>query len=117
MEENTSAVNKPEEEVEHATEEEDDEEEESWSSESEIGEALDYLDSKDDDEAIDGGFMLNSRRPNAHGGLHSRPNSSTLQPLSNKNQKFTNHIRASPLEVFVASMIILLFIGFDCVCN
>lgn len=88
-----------EEETEEQIEEEEDDEELSWSSDSEIGEALDYLDSKDDDESVDGAFMLNSRRPNAHGGLHSRTNASTLQPLSNRNQKFTNHIRPSPLEV------------------
>ncbi|PON77315.1 Serine/threonine protein kinase [Parasponia andersonii] len=69
-----------------------------WSLDSEIGDALDWLDSKDDDEGVEGGFTLNSRRPNAHGGHHSRPNSSTLQPLNNRNQKFSNHIRASPLE-------------------
>ncbi|OAY47954.1 serine/threonine-protein kinase rio1 [Manihot esculenta] len=74
------------------------EEELSWSSDSEIGDALDWLDSKDDKEAVDGAITLNSRRPNAHGGLHSRPNSTTLQPLSNRNQRFSHHIRASPLE-------------------
>lgn len=78
---------------------EEDEDEELWTSDSDVGEALDYLDSRDDDRGVDGGFTINSRRPNAHGGLHSRPNSSTLQPLSNRNQKFTTHIRASPLEV------------------
>lgn len=78
------------------------EEELSWSSDSEIGDALDWLDSKDDKEAVDGAITLNSRRPNAHGGLHSRPNSSTLQPLSNRNQRFSHHIRASPLEVSVS---------------
>lgn len=78
--------------------EEEEEGELSWSSDSEIGDALDWLDSKDDDEGVEGGFTLNSRRPNAHGGHHSRPNSSTLQPLNNRNQKFSNHIRASPLE-------------------
>ncbi|CAI0627632.1 unnamed protein product [Linum tenue] len=56
-----------------------------WSSDSEIGDALDWLDAKDDGEAGEGSFALNSRRPNAHGGLHSRPTSSTLQPLSNRN--------------------------------
>lgn len=76
----------------------DEDEDDSWSSDSEIGDALDYLDSKDDEDAIDGAFTPQSRRPNAHGGLHSRPNASSLQPLSNRNQKFTNHIRASPLE-------------------
>ncbi|XP_021286104.1 serine/threonine-protein kinase rio1-like [Herrania umbratica] len=81
-----------------AAEYEEEDEDLSWSSDSEIGEALDYLDSKDDDASVDGAFSLNSRRPNAHGGLHSRPNSSALQPLSNRNQKFSNHIRASPLE-------------------
>ncbi|XP_024972830.1 serine/threonine-protein kinase RIO1-like [Cynara cardunculus var. scolymus] len=76
----------------------EDEEDISWSSDSEIGEALDYLDSKDDTGAVDGALILNARRPNAHGGIRSRPNASPLQPLSNRNQKFTNHIRASPLE-------------------
>ncbi|KAL0323302.1 UNVERIFIED_CONTAM: Serine/threonine-protein kinase rio1 [Sesamum angustifolium] len=71
------------------------------SSESEIGEALDYLDSRDDaeDGIVDSSFtLLHTRRPNAHGGLHSRPNTSSLQPISNKSQKFANHIRAAPLE-------------------
>uniref|UniRef100_A0A6N2NHF1 Serine/threonine-protein kinase RIO1 n=1 Tax=Salix viminalis TaxID=40686 RepID=A0A6N2NHF1_SALVM len=74
------------------------EEEDSWSSDSEIADALDWLDTKNDDDSFDSAITLNSRRPNANGGLHSRPNSSTLQPLSNRNQKFTHHIRASPLE-------------------
>ena len=82
-------------------EEEDEEEELTWSSDSEVEEALeDWLDSKDIGERIEGTItMLNPRRPNAHGGLHSRVNTSTLQPLSNRNQKFAHHIRASPLEV------------------
>ena len=84
-------------------EEEEEEEEDLWSSDSEIGDALDWLDSKDDDEGgVDGSISLNSRRPNAHGGLHSRINASTLQPLSNRNQKFSNHIRDSPLEVCIS---------------
>ena len=78
----------------------DEEEEDSWSSDSEIGDALDYLDSEDDEDAIDGAFTPQLRRPNAHGGLHTRPKASSLQPLPNRNQKFTNHIRASPLEVY-----------------
>ena len=61
--------------------EEEEEEELSWSSDSEIGDALDYLDSKDDDEAVEGAFILQARRPNAHGGVHSRPNTSSLQPI------------------------------------
>ncbi|KAI8529208.1 hypothetical protein RHMOL_Rhmol12G0206700 [Rhododendron molle] len=77
---------------------EEEEDELSWSSDSDIGDALDYLDSKDDDEAVEGAFTLQARRPNAHGGVHSRPNTSSLQPLSNRNQKFSHHIRASPLE-------------------
>ncbi|CAN4112394.1 unnamed protein product [Withania somnifera] len=79
-------------------EEEEEEGELSWSSDSEIGEALDYLDTKDKSESINSAFNLQTRRPNAHGGLHTRPNSSSLQPLSNRTQKFANHIRASPLE-------------------
>ncbi|KAG6747196.1 hypothetical protein POTOM_049577 [Populus tomentosa] len=74
------------------------EDEDSWSSDSEIADALDWLDTRNDDDSIDSSITLNSRRPNAHGGLHSRPNSSTFQPLSNRNQKFSHHIRASPLE-------------------
>ncbi|CAN0915680.1 Serine/threonine-protein kinase RIO1 [Linum grandiflorum] len=75
-----------------------------WSSDSEIGDALDWLDAKDHGESGEGSFAPNSRRPNAHGGLHSRPSSSTLQPLANRNQKFTHHIRASPLEEWEGRM-------------
>ncbi|XP_057792440.1 uncharacterized protein LOC131009203 [Salvia miltiorrhiza] len=81
--------------------EEDDDDEYYLSSESEIAEALDFLDSREDAEGgiLDGSFTpLHTRRPNAHGGLHSRPNNSSLQPISNKSQKVANHIRASPLE-------------------
>lgn len=81
-------------------EEEEEEGEDSWSSDSEIGDALDWLDTRDGNEAgVDGPITLKSRRPNAHGGLHARPNASTLQPLSNRNQRFSGHIHASPLEV------------------
>ncbi|MED6107184.1 hypothetical protein PIB30_011754 [Stylosanthes scabra] len=84
--------------VEEVDDDEEEEEEESFTSDSEIGDALDWLDSKDDD-VVDASFSLNARRPNAHGGNHHNAvNSSTLQPLSNRNQKFTHHIRASPLE-------------------
>uniref|UniRef100_A0A7C8ZSH8 Uncharacterized protein n=1 Tax=Opuntia streptacantha TaxID=393608 RepID=A0A7C8ZSH8_OPUST len=84
-------------------EDEEAEEEEDWSSDSEIGDALDWLDLKDDDEGgiESGAITLNARRPNAHGGALSRPASSTLQPLSNRTQKFANHIRASPLELLI----------------
>ncbi|KAI3880275.1 hypothetical protein MKX03_031771 [Papaver bracteatum] len=87
--------NNEEEVVEDYDDEEEEEEELEWSSDSEIGEALDWLDSKD---GIDGAIPMSSRRPNAHGGLLSRPRSSPLQPISNRNQRFTNHIRPSPLE-------------------
>ncbi|XP_027353503.1 serine/threonine-protein kinase rio1-like isoform X2 [Abrus precatorius] len=81
----------------HEHEQEDEEEVEvSCSSDSEIGDALDWLDSKDEDEVVDASFPLSSWRPNAHGGHHLH--SSTFQPLSNRNQKFSHHIRASPLE-------------------
>ncbi|XP_065873074.1 uncharacterized protein [Euphorbia lathyris] len=83
---------------------EEDEEELSWSSDSEIADALDWLDSKEHDQGVDGAITLHSRRPNAHGGLQSRLNSSTLQPLSNRNQRFLNHIRASPLEEWEGRM-------------
>jgi RIO kinase 1 len=102
MEAKPVAVNEGKEKEEEEGEEE--EEEELWSSDSEVGDALDWLDSKDDNEAMEGSFAPNSRRPNAHGGLHSRPNMSTLQPLSNRNQRFANHIRASPLEVYSFSV-------------
>ncbi|KAL0432245.1 UNVERIFIED_CONTAM: Serine/threonine-protein kinase rio1 [Sesamum latifolium] len=98
--ENCPRIGGGEEEVYEELEEEDDDDL-SISSESEIGEALDYLDSRDDaeDGIVDSSFtLLHTRRPNAHGGLHSRPNTSSLQPISNKSQKFANHIRAAPLE-------------------
>ncbi|XP_026385995.1 serine/threonine-protein kinase RIO1-like [Papaver somniferum] len=91
----TPLVQNIEEVVEDYDDEEEEEEELEWSSDSEIGEALDWLDSKD---GIDGAIPMSSRRPNAHGGLLSRPRSSPLQPISNRNQRFTNHIRPSPLE-------------------
>lgn len=102
VEEKPLEVNKVEEEDEEKVV--DEEEDLLLSSDTEIGEALDYLDSKDDDETVDTVISLSSRRPNAHGGLHFRVNSSTLQPLSNKNQKFSNRIRASPLEVSQTSI-------------
>ncbi|KNA20895.1 hypothetical protein SOVF_048200 [Spinacia oleracea] len=79
---------------------EGEEEEEDWSSDSDIVEALDWLDMKDVDEGgVEGGSItLNARRPNAHGGALSRSRTSTLQPLSNRSQKITHHFRASPLE-------------------
>uniref|UniRef100_A0A803MF40 Serine/threonine-protein kinase RIO1 n=1 Tax=Chenopodium quinoa TaxID=63459 RepID=A0A803MF40_CHEQI len=79
---------------------ESDSEDESEDEDSDIGEALDWLDLKDIDEGgYEGGSItLNARRPNAHGGTLSRLSSSTLQPLSNRTQKFTHHIRPSPLE-------------------
>ncbi|CAJ1817659.1 unnamed protein product [Sphenostylis stenocarpa] len=80
---------------------EDEEEEEVWSSsDSEIGDALDWLDSKEEDEGSS--FSLTSWRPNAHGGHHLH--SSTLQPLANRNQKFSHHIRAAPLEEWEGRM-------------
>ncbi|XP_038975633.1 serine/threonine-protein kinase RIO1-like [Phoenix dactylifera] len=82
---------------------EEEEEEESWSSDSEVGEALDWLDSREGPEGdgTSAAFSLaNSRRPNAHGGVLSRP----LQPLSNRNQKYTSHIRARPLEEWEGRM-------------
>lgn len=97
----SSAVEKAEEVINEVEDGEDEDEELSWSSDSEIGEALDYLDSKYDAEILDGALTLHTRRPNAHGGLHSHPHTSSLQPLANRNQKFTSHIRACPLEVVI----------------
>lgn len=81
-------------------EEENKEEEEEllFSSDSEIGDALDFLDAKYDSKPHES-FSLSSHRPNAHGGLLSRP----LQPLSNQTQKYSNRIRAAPLEVLSAT--------------
>ncbi|XP_026454086.1 serine/threonine-protein kinase rio1-like [Papaver somniferum] len=58
----------------------------------EIEEALDWLDNSKDCGTAS--IHLYSRRPNAHGGHLS----STFQPLSNRNQRFTSHLRPSPLE-------------------
>ena len=97
--------NHPEQQQDQEDEVEDEEDEEVLSSsDSEIGDVLDCLYSKEEDE---GSFSLTSRRPNAHGGHHLH--SSTLQPLANRNQKFSHHIRASPLEVFL-HVLLLLFV-------
>ncbi|OIV98757.1 hypothetical protein TanjilG_24928 [Lupinus angustifolius] len=85
-------------------EEEEEDDEISCSSDSEIGEALDWLDTKDDEGMVDASFSFQSRRPNANGGHHSNLHSSTFQPLSNRNQKFSHHIRASPLEEWEGRM-------------
>lgn len=45
-----------------------------WSSDSELGDALDnlgFIDDDEDDNAINGAFSTQSRRRNAHGGLRS----------------------------------------------
>jgi len=85
--------------------------EEEWSdsdfddaSDNEVGEALDWLDAvegPDGSARPSGAFSASgggaaARRPNAHGGVLSRP----LQPLSNRTQKLASHIRATPLEVY-----------------
>lgn len=100
-----------EEEVPRVAEELSEDEEDSWSSESEVGEALDWLDLRDgpDGEGASASFSLaSSHRPNAHGGLLSRP----LQPLSNRNQKYSTHIRANPLEVSFGLPILSIFFLF-----
>ncbi|XP_020580607.1 uncharacterized protein LOC110024790 [Phalaenopsis equestris] len=88
----------------YEVDEEYDEEEDSWSSESEVGDVLDWLDSKEGTEGDGiGGTSFSvsaARRPNARGGLLSRP----LQPLSNRSQKFASHIRANPLEEWEGRM-------------
>ncbi|KAG2598008.1 serine/threonine-protein kinase RIO1-like [Panicum virgatum] len=77
-------------------------------SDTEVGDALDWLDAV---EGPDGsarpsavfsaaGGAGAARRPNAHGGVLSRP----LQPLSNRTQKLASHIRAAPLEEWEGRM-------------
>ncbi|XP_020574054.1 uncharacterized protein LOC110020332 [Phalaenopsis equestris] len=77
----------------YEVDEEYDEEEDSWSSESEVGDVLDWLDSKEGTECHSiGGASFSvsvARRPNARDGLLPRP----LQPLFNRSQKFASHIR------------------------
>ncbi|KAK8936783.1 hypothetical protein KSP39_PZI012449 [Platanthera zijinensis] len=89
---------------EHGEVEYDGEEEDYWSSESEVGDALDWLDSKegaDGDGVTGSSFSVSAaRRPNAHGGILSRP----FQPLTNRSQKFASHIRANPLEEWEGRM-------------
>ncbi|CAN1150712.1 hypothetical protein LINPERHAP2_LOCUS17737 [Linum perenne] len=62
-----SAIVESSEHVEQHAGEEGEDDELSWSSDSEIADALDWLDAKDNGEAGEGSFALNSRRPNAHG--------------------------------------------------
>uniref|UniRef100_A0A453S313 Uncharacterized protein n=1 Tax=Aegilops tauschii subsp. strangulata TaxID=200361 RepID=A0A453S313_AEGTS len=77
-------------------------------SDSEVGDGLDWLDTV---ESHDGSARLSAafstvggaaaaRRPNAHGGVLSRP----FQPLSNRTQKLASHIRATPLEEWEGRM-------------
>ncbi|GJN34432.1 hypothetical protein PR202_gb23090 [Eleusine coracana subsp. coracana] len=64
---------------------------------SEVGDALDWLDAvegHDGSTRLSAAFSTAARRPNAHGGVLSRP----LQPLSNRTQKLASLIRATPLE-------------------
>ncbi|CAO2184420.1 unnamed protein product [Urochloa humidicola] len=89
--------------------------EEEWSdsdlddvSDSEVGDALDWLDAvegPDGSARPSGAFSASgggavARRSNAHGGVLSRP----LQPLSNRTQKLASHIRAAPLEEWEGRM-------------
>ncbi|RCV32003.1 hypothetical protein SETIT_6G223100v2 [Setaria italica] len=77
-------------------------------SDSEVGDALDWLDAVEgpDGSARPAGAFSASgcgavaRRPNAHGGVLSRP----FQPLSNRTQKLASHIRAAPLEEWEGRM-------------
>lgn len=89
--------------------------EEEWSdsdfddaSDSEVAEALDWLDAVEGPDgsarphvafSASGGGAA-ARRPNAHGGVLSRP----LQPLSNRTQKLASHISATPLEEWEGRM-------------
>ncbi|KAI5013141.1 hypothetical protein ZWY2020_028095 [Hordeum vulgare] len=74
----------------------------------EVGDGLDWLDAV---EGPDGsarpsaafstvGGMVTARRPNAHGGVLSRP----FQPLSNRTHKLASHIRATSLEEWEGRM-------------
>ncbi|KAL5196968.1 hypothetical protein ABZP36_000480 [Zizania latifolia] len=93
--------------VEEAENKEEEEEEDEWS-DSDVGDALDWLDAA---EGPDGsgrpsaafsaaGAVAAARRPNAHGGVLSRP----FQPISNRTQKLASHIRATPLEEWEGRM-------------
>ncbi|EMS47287.1 Serine/threonine-protein kinase RIO1 [Triticum urartu] len=77
-------------------------------SDSEVGDGLDWLDAV---EGPDGsarpsaafstvGGVAVARRPNAHGGVLSRP----FQPLSNRTQRLASHMRATPLEEWEGRM-------------
>ncbi|KAM3385341.1 hypothetical protein ACQJBY_009310 [Aegilops geniculata] len=77
-------------------------------SDSEVGDGLDWLDAV---EGPDGsarpcaafstvGGTAVARRPNAHGGVLSRP----FQPLSNRTQRLASHMRATPLEEWEGRM-------------
>ncbi|KAJ0988862.1 hypothetical protein J5N97_007218 [Dioscorea zingiberensis] len=86
----------------YEVEEEFEDSDEAWSSDSDVGGVLDWLDSADGGTVagVSSFSVAPARRPNAHGGLLSRP----LQPLSNRNQKFSHHIRANPLEEWEGRM-------------
>ncbi|XP_037489028.1 serine/threonine-protein kinase RIO1-like isoform X1 [Triticum dicoccoides] len=77
-------------------------------SDSEVGDGLDWLDAVEDPDgsarpsaafSTVGGAAV-ARRPNAHGGVLSRP----FQPLSNRTQRLASHMRATPLEEWEGRM-------------
>jgi RIO kinase 1 len=77
-------------------------------SDSEVGDALDWLDAVEAPDGAarpsasfsTGGGVAAARWLNAHGGVLSRP----FQPLSNRTQKLASHIRATPLEEWEGRM-------------
>lgn len=77
-------------------EEQDDDEEDRSDSDSDVGDALDWLDAAEGRPSAAFSSASAARRPNAHGGVLSR---NTLQPLSNRTQKLASRCRADPLEV------------------
>eukprot|EP01018_Ginkgo_biloba_P016949 Gb_16907 [translate_table: standard] len=83
----------------------DNEKEEEEEEEEDVAGALEWLDLRDDLQSRGNNtgsyntFASVTRRPNAHGGVHSATAAlGSLQPRSNQHQKFFNHIHAGPLE-------------------
>ncbi|TVU11313.1 hypothetical protein EJB05_44889 [Eragrostis curvula] len=66
-------------------------------SDSEVGDALDWLDAVEGHDGSARPAAAAFSTANAHSGVLSRP----LQPLSNRTQKLASHVRATPLEISV----------------
>ncbi|KAH9329491.1 hypothetical protein KI387_001599 [Taxus chinensis] len=75
-------------------------EEEDEDEESEVVDALEWVELREGRGNNGGSYTATAttRRPNAHGGIHSAAALNSLQPRANQHQKLFTHIHAGPLD-------------------